>query len=101
MLQGTEYEKDAARIAREITTKGYNNELALHDLPQLGKIGGYQTFGIMQALLEALDTPDLKVSPAAKTLADNNGVNLSELEGSGKDGLILKSDVEDFLASED
>ncbi len=36
-------------------------------------------------------------SPAARELAEAEGVDLSEVEGSGEDGRILKSDVEAHL----
>lgn len=38
--------------------------------------------------------PELKVTSAAEALADEEGVDLSEIEGSGSDGRITKADVE-------
>lgn len=35
-------------------------------------------------------------SPLAKTLAQEKGINLSEIQGSGPSGRILKQDVESF-----
>jgi len=39
-------------------------------------------------------TPDFDVTPAAAELAEAEGVDLAALEGTGKEGRILKSDVE-------
>lgn len=38
--------------------------------------------------------PDIDVTPAAAELAEEEGIDLSELEGTGKEGRILKGDVE-------
>ncbi|KAK3131390.1 hypothetical protein QOZ80_6AG0505770 [Eleusine coracana subsp. coracana] len=37
-------------------------------------------------------------SPVAKKLAEDNSVPLSSIRGTGPDGLILKADIEDYLA---
>ncbi|MFW6088771.1 MAG: 50S ribosomal protein L21 [Gemmatimonadota bacterium] len=39
-------------------------------------------------------TPEIDVTPAAAELAEAEGIDLSALEGTGKEGRILKSDVE-------
>ena len=36
------------------------------------------------------------VSPLAKKIAEQNGINLSQVNGSGENGRIIKSDVENF-----
>ncbi|XP_015890716.3 dihydrolipoyllysine-residue acetyltransferase component 3 of pyruvate dehydrogenase complex, mitochondrial isoform X1 [Ziziphus jujuba] len=38
-------------------------------------------------------------SPLARTLAEENNVPLSSIKGTGADGLIVKADIEDYLAS--
>jgi len=38
----------------------------------------------------------IKASPLAKALAKNNGVNLSQVKGSGDGGRIIKKDIENF-----
>jgi pyruvate dehydrogenase E2 component (dihydrolipoamide acetyltransferase) len=38
----------------------------------------------------------IKASPLAKRLADEKGINLSQVEGSGDNGRIVKRDVDDF-----
>jgi len=37
---------------------------------------------------------DYDITPAARTLAEENGIDLAQIEGSGKDGRILKSDID-------
>jgi len=39
----------------------------------------------------------IKASPLAKRLAEEKGINISELKGSGDGGRIIKRDVEDFV----
>ena len=39
----------------------------------------------------------LFVSPLAKKIADEKGINLSQVKGSGENGRIVKSDVENFV----
>ncbi|WP_081211806.1 pyruvate dehydrogenase complex dihydrolipoamide acetyltransferase [Salegentibacter sediminis] len=40
------------------------------------------------------------VSPLAKKMAEDKGIDLSEVEGSGENGRIVKRDIEDFKPSE-
>ena len=39
---------------------------------------------------------EVKINPAAKTLAEEKGVDVSKISGSGKDGRILKEDVQNY-----
>lgn len=43
------------------------------------------------------ETPEIDVTPAAAELAEAEGIDLSALEGTGKEGRILKSDVESAI----
>ncbi len=45
------------------------------------------------------ENKDIKVSPVARNLADNYGIDLSAIKGSGPKGRITKNDVEDFVAT--
>lgn len=47
------------------------------------------------------DRKRIKVSPLAKKLASDKGVDLSEVSGSGDGGRIVKSDIENFSGSID
>ena len=40
------------------------------------------------------------ISPLAKKIAQDKGINLSQLKGSGENGRIIKSDVENYKVSE-
>ena len=54
--------------------------------------------GAESGLIE--DASDLKISPVAKRLADNRGVDLSKIEGTGIGGRIVKDDIENYLVRE-
>lgn len=43
--------------------------------------------------------PELQISPAALKLADEHGIDPEQIEGSGKDGLIVKADVQRAIAA--
>ena len=47
---------------------------------------------------QSLDTPNgrIFVSPLAKKMADEKGINLSQVKGSGENGRIIKKDIENF-----
>lgn len=44
--------------------------------------------------VDATDAAAIDATPTARDLADEQGIDLATLEGTGKDGRILKSDVE-------
>lgn len=43
--------------------------------------------------------PELQISPAALKLADERGIDPALIQGTGKDGSIIKADVEGYLAA--
>ncbi|MEN8144075.1 MAG: 50S ribosomal protein L21 [Gemmatimonadota bacterium] len=49
----------------------------------------------------AADTPVIDVTPTARTLAEEQGIDLASVQGSGKGGRILKSDVEKAVKARD
>lgn len=44
------------------------------------------------------DLSDVRATPAVRKLASENGVDISEIEGTGLGGRVSKKDVEDFIA---
>ena len=46
---------------------------------------------------EEVGATEVDATDGARTLADEEDVNLTALEGSGKDGRIIKADVKDAL----
>jgi pyruvate dehydrogenase E2 component (dihydrolipoamide acetyltransferase) len=56
---------------------------------------------VAQEVAVAEQTPSGRVfaSPLAKKIAQDKGINLSEVKGSGENGRIVKSDVENFSPS--
>ncbi|MDH3325529.1 MAG: 2-oxoglutarate dehydrogenase complex dihydrolipoyllysine-residue succinyltransferase [Gammaproteobacteria bacterium] len=47
-----------------------------------------------QPIAVASSSADVKINPAAKKMAQEKGMDVSKLKGSGKDGRILKEDVQ-------
>jgi len=50
---------------------------------------------------EATDAGEFDVTPAAAELAAEHGIDLATIEGSGKDGRILKSDIDKAIKEKD
>lgn len=50
---------------------------------------------------EVVEKPNqrIKISPLAKVIAKENGVDFTTIEGSGPEGSIIKKDIENFLIS--
>lgn len=46
------------------------------------------------------DNGRIKASPLAKSMAKEEGIDLSQLKGTGDDGRIVKRDVEDYLSNQ-
>lgn len=120
LLQGTPYEDRAELLAKKIEGWGLDDDVSIHELPSHGMVDGINPNLIIQALLEQeakmgeleepdepdepdeLDEPDwLKATPAALDLADEYEIDLSFIDGTGKDGTIIKSDVEKFLEEDE
>ncbi len=55
--------------------------------------------GSEKAVSQADSNERVKASPLAKRLADEKGINLSEVAGSGDNGRIVKRDVDEFKPS--
>lgn len=53
--------------------------------------------GASQAVVQ--NNAEADASPAAKQLAEEKGVDLSQVQGTGKDGQVTKPDVEEFLSA--
>lgn len=76
------YKKDAAKPAAEIA------------------LNAPETSNTSNAQLLASDSSDrIFASPLAKQIAKEKGINLAQIKGSGENGRITKSDVENFTPS--
>ncbi|MFW6084738.1 MAG: 50S ribosomal protein L21 [Gemmatimonadota bacterium] len=53
------------------------------------------------AVEEPKEAAEIDVTPAAAELAEEEGIDLTALEGTGKDGRILKGDVQDAIKARD
>jgi len=51
------------------------------------------------ATAERPDLSDVRATPAVRKLAAENGIDISQIEGTGLGGRVSKKDVEDYLAS--
>lgn len=50
-------------------------------------------WAVDQGLVDEVPAP----TPDAAALAEEEGIDLDEIEGTGKDGRVLKADVEEYL----
>ncbi len=50
---------------------------------------------------EAADAGELDITDAARELAEEHGIDLASVEGSGKDGRILKTDVQKAIKAQE
>lgn len=51
------------------------------------------------ATAERPDLSDVRATPAVRKLAAENGIDISQIEGTGLGGRVSKKDVEDYIAS--
>jgi pyruvate/2-oxoglutarate dehydrogenase complex dihydrolipoamide acyltransferase (E2) component len=51
------------------------------------------------ATAERADLSDVRATPAVRKLAAENGIDISQIEGTGLGGRVSKKDVEDYIAS--
>jgi 2-oxoisovalerate dehydrogenase E2 component (dihydrolipoyl transacylase) len=51
------------------------------------------------ATAERADLSDVRATPAVRKLAAENGIDISQIEGTGLGGRVSKKDLEDFIAS--
>src|SRR5438105_5568789 len=57
-----------------------------------------QSSGAPTATAERPDLSDVRATPAVRKLAGENGIDISEIEGTGLGGRVSRKDVEDFIA---
>ncbi len=118
ILRQSEYSEHADEIATKIEGWGLDNDYDIHNLAQHGLINGINPNLIVATIIAGVEknnqsTPDVAVSEepswpkeseataAASDLALEHNIDLSDIDGSGKDGTVIKSDVERHLIEED
>jgi len=50
---------------------------------------------------QGLTADEVDITDAARELADEHGIDITTIEGTGKDGRVLKSDVQDAVSAQD
>ncbi|WAC12722.1 pyruvate dehydrogenase complex dihydrolipoamide acetyltransferase [Dyadobacter pollutisoli] len=89
---GEEGSNVEALLARENGEGGVEEASA----PEEAKAAAPSSNGAEKAVSVADSDARIKASPLAKRLADEKGINLSQVEGSGDNGRIVKRDVDEF-----
>src|SRR5207302_10518849 len=56
-----------------------------------------QSSGAATATAERPDLSDVRATPAVRKLAGENGIDISQIEGTGLAGRVSRKDVEDFI----
>lgn len=112
LLKGSVYEDKAEILALKIEGWGLDNDRDIYSVPAHGKVAGINPNLIIEVIVnQSLKEPGEvaafveEVSPraslAAAELAEEYEINLSAVNGSGKDGIIVKSDVEKLIVIEE
>lgn len=120
LLKDGPYADKADMLAIKIEGWGLDNDRDIHSLAAHGKVAGINPNLIVAELIsQSLKTPeeplrevaafveiegeqvDVKATMAALGLAVESEIDLSVIDGSGKDGTIVKSDVEKLILEED
>ncbi|TMC69403.1 MAG: 2-oxo acid dehydrogenase subunit E2 [Chloroflexi bacterium] len=57
-----------------------------------------QSGGAATATAERPDLSDIRATPAVRKLASENGIDISQIDGTGLGGRVSRKDVEDYLA---
>ena len=71
--------------------------IAIFEAGAVGDEAPAEVASVAVATNDSNDSEDLKVNPAARKLAEEKGVTLSDVKSSGKDGRITKEDVLNHL----
>lgn len=81
-----------------------DNDYDIHNLAIHGPINGINPNLIVAAIIagaEKNNRPDTEATAAASDLALEHNIHLSEIDGTGKDGTVIKSDVEAHILGPD
>jgi pyruvate/2-oxoglutarate dehydrogenase complex dihydrolipoamide acyltransferase (E2) component len=114
ILRHSEYSEHADEIATKIEGWGLDNDYDIHNLAKHGLINGINPNLIVATIIAGVETNDqpvpeapveepdwLRATAAANDLALEHNIDLSDIDGTGKDGTVVKSDVERHLIEED
>jgi pyruvate/2-oxoglutarate dehydrogenase complex dihydrolipoamide acyltransferase (E2) component len=72
----------------------------LEGLPEDHPAAISEDYGL-QSLAEGTEVTEIDVTDSAKELAEEENVDLTQVQGSGSEGRITKGDVEDYIAARD
>ena len=113
LLKGGKYDRLAEMLAIKIEGWGLDNDRDIYMVPAHGKIAGINPNLIVEEIIsQSLKDPEEpkrevvafeevvewpKASQAALDLATEHNLDLSAVDGSGKEGIIVKKDVERLI----
>lgn len=97
--------KSGDAFTAKARTLAKENKLTEKDFPVESRTGKTRKTGVVEITVKDVkaklgledDTTSVKISPTAKILIKELKLDSTKIKGSGKDGRILKSDVEEFI----
>jgi 2-oxoisovalerate dehydrogenase E2 component (dihydrolipoyl transacylase) len=97
-LQAPQASPSASATPRS-TSESVPPQLAQRQAPASSSSAQPSASASSTATAERPDLSDVRATPAVRKLAAENGIDISQIEGTGLGGRVSKKDVEDYMAS--
>jgi len=91
--KGTDVSKIASNFSSAPAKEAPKEVAAKAEAP---KVQTKQTAAVVSSVVETSHNGRLFVSPLAKKLAEEKGISLSQVQGTGENGRVIKRDIENF-----
>ena len=93
-------EEQSSEDSEEEENKEEQSESTASQAPDSSSSASSQSTSSQQSQTTSSNNGRVKASPLAKKIASEKGIDLSQVNGSGPDGRVVKADVENFTPSQ-